>query len=132
MPGLLIHDGYTLTDTIPAKHGFPEIVFQYRPALPEQMNDWRTANATNGKEVTKAIIVLLEKTMVAWNLTEEAGILKKILGNPENLKGTDDNEMVSVPIVANTLRAVPDIILRQLFDIVAGYGPEKQGADVKN
>lgn len=132
MPGLLIHDGYTLSGKIASQHGFPEINFRYRPALPDQMNGWRTARIENGKDATNAIIRVLDKTVVSWDITDTVGVLRKILDNPENLKDRQDDEVVMVPIVDKTLRAVPDLILKQLFDVVSGYGPDQQREDAKN
>lgn len=132
MPGLLIHDGYSLPGKIPAQAGFPEVNFQYRPALADQLNGWRTARIESGRDATDAVIRVLDKTLISWDVTESIGILKKILGNPENLRERPDHEETMVPITEKTLRFVPDLVLKQLFDIVSGYGPKQQEADVKN
>lgn len=133
MPGLLIHDGYSLPGKVPAQQGFPEVKFQYRPALPDQMNAWRTARIDSGKDATDAMIRLLDKTLISWDVMEKVGVLRKILGNPENLRDrANPDEEIMVPITEKTLRFVPDLVLKQLFDIVAGYGPKQEEADVKN
>jgi hypothetical protein len=132
MPGLLIHDGYTRDGVIPEKKPYPAIRFKYRPALPDQMNEWRMTPATSGKEITDALIKVLTKCMISWDVTEQAGVLKIILGRPENMKDIDDATIVTVPIAAATLRCLPDLTLKNIFDVVSGYGPAEQEADVKN
>lgn len=72
MPLLLIKDGYTLDHTIPAKGRIPALAFKYRPALAEEIEQWRidAANARTGKEKAKVEASFIASHVVSWDDAE--------------------------------------------------------------
>src|SRR5438046_1370797 len=103
--GLLIHDGHTLEGKIPARGHWPEVNFRYRPALPEDVYEYAyQSNAAPGKGRAKAVIGLLNRQLVSWDVTDEKG--------------------ESVPITAENLKRVPHGYLEKFLDYVTGYSAE--------
>src|ERR1051326_4803957 len=115
MPSVLIHDCYTLDGNVPALGSMPEINFRYRPALPEQVYDYLRSPKTNGKEELKAVIELLQKHLISWDIQEQQN------GQPS-----------SVAITAESLKRVPHRVQQKMVDYVTGYSVEEQAADAKN
>ncbi len=110
--GLLIHDGYTLEDTLPKRGRYPAVVFRYRPALAEAVYEYRRASRDGGKEEARATVKLLKDHLVSWDVT--------------------DDKDVTVPITPEALAKVPERVQQWLVNYVTGYGPDQQEADVKN
>lgn len=139
MPGLIIHDGYTLEAVIPGDDGFPGIKFRYRPAMPDALNEWRVAQRATGRDETTLRTKFVEDHLADWDVTERAGVLRKVLGRELTERFSDvrdaksDDEVVRAPIHSRVLRCLPDKRLNQLFDFVAGYArQQEQETDAKN
>lgn len=138
MPGLLIHDGYTLTHKIAGDDGFPGINITYRPAVGDALNEWRMAQRASGKDETSLRARFVADHLVDWDVTEDANLLRKLLGKDLADKYTAvreaiDGEMIKAPIDARIIRALPDKRLNQLFDVIAGYARRDEAErDLKN
>lgn len=133
--GMLIHDGYTFDFTIPAQGAFPALNGRYRPAMPDDVNEWRMRATANGKEETAAHAKLLCACLVSWDLTEKVKDLKAAFKDNPNFVERhcqgDADTLVSVPIVPAVLKVLPDVILNRLVAIVTGYGKAAED-DAKN
>lgn len=118
MPGIVIDDGYTLSDeTKPAdKDGnpLPTLKFQYRPAMPEAIYtfEFESAMAKSGSEQLDAAAKLLAAHLVSWDATTAAG--------------------TSAPLNANTVRLLPPPVLRQVITAVVTWLPKKGAAAAGN
>lgn len=110
--GVLIHDGYTLDGRIPAFGHHPEVSFRYRPALPEQVYEYTNAPKKTGKEELKAVVDLLLKHLVSWDVRDQAG--------------------ETVPVTADNLKRIPHRVQQKMVDYVTGYAAEEAAADAKN
>jgi hypothetical protein len=114
MPLELIGDGYELDAKTRPVGPWPAVAFVYRPALPVRVRAYLNAKAKAGDDEQaemKAIAAILVDQMKSWDITAS--------GKP-------------TPITENTIRRVPEPVLRQLLDAVTGYGPGEQAADEKN
>jgi hypothetical protein len=109
---LLINDGFTWEDTVPARGRFPSVTFRYRPALPEDVFDYLHAPKPTGKDVLRVAARLLAKHLVSWDVTDDKGD--------------------AVPVSEDVLRRVPHPVLVKMVDVVTGYGPDAEAADLKN
>lgn len=108
MAKLLINDGYTLDGTV-HKSPWPKVCFRYRPALPEDVLEYFAGRKDSGKSWLSAMVAILIKQLVSWDVTDEA----------DNL----------VPINQETLRRVPQPVLSDMVGIVTGWDA---GGDAKN
>jgi hypothetical protein len=109
---LLIEDGYTIEATIPGRKGlYGPVTFKYRPALPETVYNYlnQRSRANSGKDAIKAVVELLGKHLVSWDLT-----------------GPNDQPVV---IDAHTLSKVHHSALEGMIDHVTGYGAAAYEAD---
>lgn len=115
--GLLLsavpNDGYTMSGSIPAFGSLPEVNFRYRPALPDAVYEFLRANRGTGKDEMRAVVDLLSKHLVSWDVREK-----------------EDGE--TVPVTADYLRRVPHRCQQRMIDLITGYAPDEQGKDVKN
>ena len=98
----VILDGYTITATITIKP-WPTITFNYRPALPDKVNDWIVAGKLTGKERTNAAMKLLTDNLVSWDVKARA------------------EDADTVPCLEANWRKLPFPILDKLIDHVAGF-----------
>lgn len=109
MARLSLDDGYTLKsetkETYETCAGLPVVSFQYRPALPAALTDWRYAlrMARSGKDEYEATLKLLTDHLVSWDI-EDAG--------------------KTAPITTETLRRVPEPILAQLITTITAWAPK--------
>jgi len=109
----LIDDGYTLDGEVKA-NGWPKVAVKYRPALPAQTRDFviTRGRASTGPEEMKAVVALLKKHVLGWDIEE-------VPGKP-------------APVSEYTINRVPDPVLQRIIDLVTGYGPEQAAEDEKN
>lgn len=115
----LIDDGYTLDATTKPIGRWPAVTIKYRPAMPARVRQYLNARAKAGDDVQadlKAISSLL---------VDQIGFGK---GGWDIL--TPDGQ--PAPVNHASVARLPDPVLRQLIDIVTGYGPEEAAADEKN
>ena len=106
-----IHDGYTLKGTVAASGRFPEVTFEYRPALAEAVADHIAAPKHTGKLAMKAFADLLLRHVLSWSILDR--------GEPTG-------------VTLDVLNRMPHPILVKMVDIVTGYSLEEQTADAKN
>lgn len=110
---LLIRDGYTLTGRIPAQSPWPEVVFQFRPALPEEVVEYiQGAPSRKPKAHVEAQVKLLASHLVSWDVKEADGSPAAI------------NE--------KTLRCLPYPILVAMLNHIQGYAESEASEDAKN
>ena len=124
MARLALDDGYTLKEsTSPTATdslgnvvfgGLPVVEFEYRPALPVALAEWRAATrqARGGADEFAATAKFLCDHLCSWNVTDARG-------NP-------------APVTPETLRKVPEPILDQIVKAVATWAPKKMEQDAGN
>jgi hypothetical protein len=110
---ILIRDGYTFKGRIEERAGlWPEVHFEYRPALQVQANDYLTRPRRNGEEATAADVELVARHLVRWDATAEDGAL--------------------LPIKADTLRGIWQPVIQIFINHILGYTASEQAADAGN
>ena len=130
MARVLIRDGYTVEDKFRSKlFNLPEVVFKYRPALPEKVFDFMMARKETGRDQLRHIAEMLKYHLVSWDIEDdvEEQVLNPDTGVQEKVKRVD-----VVPISIDNLKRVPKPILEYIVDAVCGYTPAKAEADEKN
>ena len=108
---LLLSPQNTIKFTIKAQGPWPTINGQARIALYEEIEEFLTAKRDSGRESAKVAANFLHKHLVSWDVKE---------------RPTDES---AVTITPDVLRRLPHPILRDLLNIVQGYGPAPDAAD---
>ncbi len=102
---LLLSPQHTIKFTIKAQGPWPTITGLARVALYEEIEEFLTAKRDSGRESAKVAATFLHKHLVSWDVKE---------------RDTDES---TVTITPDVLRRLPHPILRDLLNIVQGYGP---------
>lgn len=119
----VIDDGYTLTATLTGAKG--ELGIKYRPALPEEVFQYRAdlAKATTGVEVLHAKAVFLSK-----NLDDVTGVVKR---TPAGLVPIKYHSRIILED-AGYRRALGAEYIDDMVNVVAQYTAGEWEEDAKN
>lgn len=121
MPLVLnINDGYTRNATIPAEAGRPAVKIKYRPAIGPEFYAYRDSQrGMDGEAVFKSMLELIKKHLVSWDV---------------EIQSTKDGKTVSkaAPITDEYLQHLPHQIVEKMIDLIFGYLPSQEDADLKN
>jgi hypothetical protein len=103
-----VGDGFTWTESVSGYGPFDDFEVTFRPALPEQINEWtrKRAKARSGKEEAQVDAGFIAAHLVAWTLPD--------------------------PPVEGNIRKLPNSHLMKLLNYTQGYDLSERAEAEKN